>query len=458
MYRTGVMPNRENGVDVGRLIDQGGWTGYQRWLIALVAMAVVFDGIDNQLLGIVIPSVMAEWEVPRSAFAPVVSLGYVGMMIGGAAAGILGDRFGRRTALLGSMLVFGLMTVAAAVVDSVAPFGILRLLAGIGLGGAMPNAAALAAEYVPSRMRPIAITITIVCVPVGGTLAGVLGIQALPAMGWRTLFVVGGVVPLVAAVAMRWMLPESPQFLARRPSRWPELVRVMKRMGHTLEPATSFIDRSAAPSSGKAPIASLFGPEFGRDTVALWTAFFSCLLAVYLGFSWLTSLLTSAGFDSATASTGITAFNLGGVAGALIGGLGISRFGSKKSMLMMAAVAVAGAAVLAVMPMSPAASARPVIAMLAIVGGAINGVQVALYALAAHVYPTAIRATGVGTAVAFGRIGAVLTGYVGSWAIDFGGPPSYFSVVAMMMLVTFGAVAAVSRHVRPLRELASIRS
>jgi AAHS family 4-hydroxybenzoate transporter-like MFS transporter len=406
-------------VALAQPLDDGRWTGYQRWLVALVAAAVVFDGIDNQLLGIVIPSVMVEWGLPRSAFAPVVSLGYVGMMIGGAVAGVLGDRFGRRAALLGSVAVFGLMTLAAAMADSIVSFAALRLLAGLGLGGALPNAAALAAEYVPARVRPIAITITIVCVPVGGTVAGILGIQALPVVGWRTLFVIGGLAPLVAALAMRWMLPESPHFL-----------------------------RSAAQTARKASIASLFGPEFRRDTIALWAAFFSCLLSVYLGFAWLTTLLTGAGFDPAAANTGITAFNLGGVAGALIGGVAMSRFGSKASMLTMAGVAVVGAAALAFMPITPAA-VRPLITMLALLGGAINGVQVAMYALAAHVYPTAIRATGVGSAVAFGRIGAVLTGYVGSWAIDFGGPPSYFGVVAMMMLVTFGSVAAVDRHVRP---------
>lgn len=384
----------------------------------------MFDGIDNQLLGIVIPSVMAEWGVPRSAFAPVVSLGYAGMMIGGAAAGLAGDRLGRRTALLGSMVVFGVMTLAGAMVDSIAPFAILRFLAGMGLGGAIPNAAALAAEYVPAPLRPVAVTITIVCVPVGGTLAGILGIQALPILGWRTLFVVGGVAPIVAAVAMRWLLPESPQFV-----------------------------RSAAQAAGKLSIASLFGPEFRRDTAALWASFFSCLLSVYLGFSWLTTLLTGAGFDTATANMGITVFNLGGVAGALLGGVAISRFGSRASMLAMTAVAVAGAGALAVMPIAPAASTLPLIAMLTLLGAAINGVQVAMYVLAAHVYPTAIRATGVGTAVAFGRIGAVLTGYVGSWAIDIGGTTSYFSVMALMMLVTLGSLAAVGRHVPSRREL-----
>ena len=194
----------------------------------------------------------------------------------------------------------------------------LRLLAGIGLGGAMPNAAALAAEYVPANRRPIAVTIAIVCVPLGATLAGLLGIRALPLLGWRTLFVLGGVVPIVAAVALRWVLPESPRFLARRPERWGELVTVMRRMGHAVAADSRFVDSSDR-SVGRASIGSLFAPEFRRDTIALWGAFFSCLLGVYLGFSWLTSLLTGAGFDAGTANTGITAFNLGGVVGARAG-------------------------------------------------------------------------------------------------------------------------------------------
>ena len=265
------------------------------------------------------------------------------MMTGGALAGLAGDRFGRQTALLGSMVVFGVMTLAAAMADSTGMLGVLRLLAGIGLGGAMPNAAALAAEYVPANRRPIAVTIAIVCVPLGATLAGLLGIRALPLLGWRTLFVLGGVVPIVAAVALRWVLPESPRYLARRSERWSELVTVMRRMGHPVAADSRFVD-SGDRSVGRASIASLFAPEFRRDTIALWGAFFSCLLGVYLGFSWLTSLLTGAGFDAGTANTGITAFNLGGVVGALLGGLAIARFGSRAAMLTMTGVAVAAAA------------------------------------------------------------------------------------------------------------------
>ena len=440
------MPLDTQPVDVGRLLDDGRWSGYQRWLVALVAMTIVFDGIDNQLLGIVIPTVMKEWGVARSAFAPVVALGYLGMMIGGLVAGLAGDRLGRRTALLGSMVVFGLMTILAAMVTGPAALGLLRLLAGIGLGGAMPNAAALAAEYVPLRKRPIAVTVTIVCVPLGGTLAGLLGIRLLPVLGWRMLFVYGGLVPLVAAFALRGLLPESPRFLARHEARWDELRAMLPRFGHAISTTATFVGGSAS-NIARASLSALFAPEWRRDTLALWAAFFFCLFSVYLGFSWLTSLLTGAGFDPATANTGITAFNLGGVAGALVGGFAIPRLGSRMAMLTMAGVAIAGAAVLSGMTISPGAGAVRLIAMLALTGGMINGVQTTMYALAAHVYPSAVRATGVGTAVAVGRFGAILTGYVGPWAIELRGTTSFFAVIAVTMVVTFVALASVKRHV-----------
>src|SRR5437763_1995361 len=129
--------------------DDGPWTAYQKWLVCLTAITVVFDGIDNQLIGITIPALIADWHVPRSAFAPVVSLGFVGMIVGGTSAGYLGDRIGRRAALLGSIAVFGVCTLAIGLVNGVAALAALRFITGIGLGGALPNATALAAEYVP---------------------------------------------------------------------------------------------------------------------------------------------------------------------------------------------------------------------------------------------------------------------------------------------------------------------
>jgi AAHS family 4-hydroxybenzoate transporter-like MFS transporter len=433
-------------VDIGQLLDAARWSGYSKWLVSLVALTVVFDGIDNQLLGIVIPTIMAEWGAARSAFAPVVSLGYLGMMIGGAVAGFAGDRFGRRTALLSSVVVFGVTTLGAAMVHDIASLGVLRLLAGLGLGGAMPNAAALAAEYVPRRQRAFAVTLTIVCVPLGGTFAGLLGIRMLPIVGWRTLFVLGGIIPVVAALVLRFVMPESPRFLARHPARWKELAAVLRRMGHHLDDDVAFEDK-AEESTAKVSIASLFTPEFRRDTLALWAAFFCCLLSVYLGFSWLTALLTGAGFATSVASSGITVFNLGGVFGALVGGVAIGRFGSRISMLLMSAAAVAGAALLSLMEIAPAANVGQLLLLLTLTGASINGVQTTMYALAAHVYPSVVRASGVGSAVAFGRSGAILVGYLGPWTIALGGTTAFFAAVATMMTATLVALACVRRHV-----------
>src|SRR5262245_61368120 len=194
-------------IESGRPIDEGTWTARQRMLVALTALAIVFDGIDNQLLGVAIPSIIKEWSVPRSAFAPVISIGYFGMMIGGAVAGLAGDRFGRRTALLASLILFGATTALTALVSTPGELALLRLLASAGLGGALPNATALAAEYVPQRSRPVAVTLTIVCVPVGGTIAGLLGVRLLPVIGWKMLFVAGGVIPVLYALALTRVLP-----------------------------------------------------------------------------------------------------------------------------------------------------------------------------------------------------------------------------------------------------------
>lgn len=435
-----------NPVDVGDVLNNGPWGGYQRWLVFLTALAIVFDGIDNQLLGIVIPTLMREWAVPRGVFAPIVSLGYLGMMIGGAVAGIAGDRFGRRSALLASMVIFGVMTLALAGAGSPASLGWLRLLTGVGLGGALPNAAALAAEFVPLRQRPIAVTVTIVCVPLGATIAGLLGIRVLPVLGWRMLFVAGGVIPLVVAAVLLRLLPESPRYLVRHPARWDEVVRLLARIGRPVDAATGLTD-STEHAVERASIRAIFSRTYRRDTIALWAAFFSCLLAVYCGFSWLTSLLSGAGFSTSTASTGITVFNLGGVAGALLGGIAIAYVGSRVSMLSMSAGAVISALILSQMAITPASGALPIMVLLTVLGGLINGVQTTMFALAAHVYPGAVRATGVGTVAAFGRLGAILSGYAGSWAIGYRGSASFFGLIALAMISTFIALAVVRLHV-----------
>jgi AAHS family 4-hydroxybenzoate transporter-like MFS transporter len=430
--------------DVGVLLDEGRWSAYQKLLVLATALAIVLDGLDNQLLGAAVPTLMREWALPRAAFSWVLTAGLAGMMVGGAIGGFVGDRLGRRIALIGSVLAFGVLTLLVAVADSVLTLGLLRFLAGLGLGGAMPNAAALSSEYVPRRHRPFAVTLTIVCVPLGGTLAGIVGAQILPRFGWRALFLVGGILPLVLAVVLLKVLPESPRYLARRRERWPELAALLRRLGHDIHEPASFVDgtEKAVRTSAR----ELFVPELRRDTLALCASFFFCLLSVYIGTTWVPSMLSGAGFDVAVASNGLAAFNLGGVVGAILGAVFIARLGSRLTMLAMTVGAVGGAAVMAATPIATQ-SAFVVLAMLAWTGGLINAVQTTMYALAAHVFPVGIRATGVGTAVAFGRSGGVLSPYAGDWALESGGASRLFALIAATMTLVFLALAAVRRHI-----------
>jgi MFS transporter, AAHS family, 4-hydroxybenzoate transporter len=431
--------------DVGTILDEGQWSGYQKLLVVATAMTIILDGLDNQLLAAAVPAMMREWSLPRPAFASVLASGMFGMMIGGAMGGYIGDRIGRRMALLGSVVSFGALTLLVSFAGSVTTLGLLRFLAGLGLGGAMPNAAALSSEYVPLRHRAFAVTLTIVCIPLGGTLAGVTGAAILPQYGWRALFLVGGIIPLVLATVLLKVLPESPRYLARHRERWQELVALLGRLGHRIAPDTAFVDsREKAIADGSAT--SLLAPEFRRDTLALCASFFFCLLSVYIGTNWVPSLLTTSGFSVSIASNGLTAFNFGGVVGAILGAIVISRLGSRVTMLAMAAGAIAGAGVLAGVSIRDQ-SAFAVLAMLAWTGGLINAVQTTMYALAAHVYPTGIRATGVGTAVAFGRIGGVVSPYAGAWALEAGGPAQLFALIAATMSVVFVALASVKNHI-----------
>lgn len=433
-------------IDIGHLLDDGHWRARQKLFVFLTALTIVFDGIDNQLLGIAVPSMMRDWSLGRGAFAPVIASGMAGMMIGGALAGIVGDRFGRRVALIGSVLVFGVLTAAVALVDGPGPLAVLRFAAGLGLGGAMPNAAALASEYVPRRHRPFAITLTIVCVPLGGTLAALVAGHLMPVLGWRALFALAGLLSTAVAGILVWALPESPRFLARFPERWPELTRILHAIGHDVPAGSTFVDRTEQ-NVTSASIGTLFTPAFARDTAALWGAMFACMLAVYTAFNWVPTMLTDAKLPMSVASNGLAAFNLGGVAGAVSGGFVISRIGSRVTMLSIAAFAVAATLTLAATPIGPDASTFWIVLFLGLSGAAINAIQTTLYALAAHIYPTIVRATGVGTAVAVGRIGGVLSSYAGAWVLGLGGSAAFFTLMAGAMAVVFACLALVRRHV-----------
>ena len=441
-------------VDVGTVLDEGRWTGYQKLLIFGTALTIILDGVDNQILPNAIPYIAPEWfpdlaaPVACAQLRSALAWGPAGMMIGGLLGGVIGDKFGRRTALLLSVITFGILTLLVAAIDSVFMLSTVRFLAGVGLGGAMPNAAALASEYVPRRQRPFAVTLTIVCIPLGGFVASTMTRLIAPQFGWQGLFIAGGIVPLLLAVVLFKVLPESPRYLVSRRERWPQLTETMRRMGHAVPDNVEYVE--AASGGGpvkKAAISDLFAPRYMRDTLGLFGSFFFCLMANYVVIQLLTSTLRDqGGFTPDAAPSGLQWVNIGGVAGAVLGALVIQRIGSRTTMLGMSAAAIAFSIVLAGWKIDPA-NPFTLMALLLITGGLLNAVQTTMYALAAHVYPTEIRSTGVGTAVAFGRVGNILAVYVGGYALDTAGVPGYFGSWAVLMALVFVSLAVIQRHV-----------
>jgi AAHS family 4-hydroxybenzoate transporter-like MFS transporter len=212
----------------------GGLRFYRPGVVLLIALTVVLDGLDNQMLGLAAPALLHEWSLPRGVLGGIFALGFVGMALGTLGAGQIGDTRGRRVALLLGVVVFGVATLATGFVAQVWQLAALKMLAGVGLGGVPGTAAAMIAEFTVARWRSLAVTFGVVCVSIGGILGGAMAAQILPALGWRWLFWSSGAGTLVIALLLVRLLPESPGFLARHPARRAELERVLGRLGEHL--------------------------------------------------------------------------------------------------------------------------------------------------------------------------------------------------------------------------------
>ncbi|WP_213301984.1 MFS transporter [Paraburkholderia sacchari] len=436
-------------VDIGNVLDDGPFSTFQKIVVFLAALSIVMDGFDGQLIGFAIPSLIKEWGITRNAFAPAVAAGLVGMGIGSACAGLFADRFGRRWAVIGSVMVFGVATSSVALSQDVISLAALRFVAGLGIGGALPSSTTMTAEFTPARRRTVAVTATILCVPLGGMLAGLFANIVMPMYGWRGLFLFGGALPVVMSALFYFALPESPRYLARHPARWPELGGLLRRMTRAVSTDSTFTDAIEQKAEKRAGISALFAPGQRRDTLAIWLAFFMNLLAVYSAFSWLPTMLAGEGLAPGVASSGLTAYNLGGVFGALGCAIAIARFGSRWP-LLICCLAAAGSA-LAVRGLGFTGHTSVLIFGIGLHGLFVNAVQSTMYALCAYVYPTQVRATGTATALAFGRLGAILSAFAGAFVITAGGASLYLAMLTTAMLLVFVCLMVVRRHIPPVK-------
>lgn len=432
--------------DVMQAIDEGKFTPLQRMIYVLAALALVLDGFDGQMIGYAIPSIMQEFGVTRSAFSVAVASGLVGMALGSVLAGLIADRVGRKPVLIGSIFLFGASTFMIGYATDVTSIAVIRFFAGLGIGAALPAATTLTAEFTPTRFRTIAVTTAIVCYPLGGMLAGLVAGQVLPTQGWRIFFFIGGVMPIAYAVILIFLLRESPKYLARQSSRWEELRTLMARMAHEVAHVREFTD-GVITSVKRGSIGEVFREGRASDSIWLWVCFFMTLLSIYSAFSWLPTMLTTEGLSPALAGMGLTAYNFGGVIGAIICALAITRYGSRKPMVLYAAMSAASALLLNLV--SVTTDTQTFLLGLGVHGLFTNALQCALYALCAHLYPTLIRVTGTATALAFGRLGAILSAFAGAAMITAGGASAYLNLLGGSMVVTVLGLVMIRNHIKP---------
>jgi MFS transporter, AAHS family, 3-hydroxyphenylpropionic acid transporter len=379
-----------------------------RITLALCAAAALFEGFDNQSMGVAAPRVIAEFALTTTQATFIFSAATIGLFLGAGIGGRFADLMGRKRTLVGTLLLFGLCSLLTALAVGPKTLLTMRFLTGLGLGGAMPNFISLSSESTPLDRRISVVTLIMAAMPLGGAVSAVVSVVGQ--IGWRVIFYIGGIAPIITALLMMRLLSDS----RRGPA------------GTAAEPAR--IEGLAS---------TLFGRDRAPTTGLLWTGFFFTQLVLYLMLNWLPSLVIGLGFTRSQASWTSVCFNLGGAAGA--GFLGKLHAGGHRRLwvfMTYAGMAVALTAVASINKLFVVA-----LSACALAGVFIIGAQLILFALAPLYYRKEIRGTGVGAAVAVGRLGSVV-GPLFAGVLLAGGGSSATVLLAIVPFVLFGGSAA----------------
>jgi MFS transporter, AAHS family, 4-hydroxybenzoate transporter len=396
------MPGRT--LDVQTFLNEQGFSPFQWTIFVLCFCVVLLDGFDTAAIGYIAPSLISEWGVERPALAPVLSAALFGLAFGALSAGPMADRIGRKAVLAGSVLTFGAACLAAASAGSLTQLVVWRFITGLGLGAAMPNAVTLMSEYCPDERRAM-LTNTMFCgFPLGQAFGGFLAAWMIPLLGWRSVLVLGGIVPLVLAGLLFLLIPESLRYMVAENYPAERIRNVLCRIAATAKDATSFVMHEKVQATpGKSGISVLFAKDYLVGTVMLWAAYFMGLVIIYAQINWMPILLRDAGITPATAALVTALFPLGGF-GAIFSGWLMDRFNAN---IIIAACFAATA--LAVWAIGPATGNLALLMVVVLVAGTLmNTAQTSLPALAAGFYPTHVRATGVAWMMGIGRFGGIV--------------------------------------------------
>jgi MFS transporter, AAHS family, 4-hydroxybenzoate transporter len=432
-------------IDLVDFIDRQPVGGFQIRLLLTCAAVLFLDGFDTQAIGYVAPALAKEWGLGKGALGPVFSAGLFGLMIGALVFGPLADRVGRKKIIIFSTAAFGIGALATAFANDLTALLLIRFLTGLGLGGAMPNAVAMTSEFNPQRRRATMVMIMFCGFSIGAALGGFLAAYLIPRFGWRSVFLVGGLAPLLMLPILAWRLPESVRFLATAGQAPERVAQLLKR----ISPHTAFAPdaRFTAMETHLAglPVKHLFRDGRTIATLLLWVVFFMSLLDIYFLANWLPTVLNDLGASVSEAVVIGSMLQVGGVVGTFALGSVIDRFSFRALALVYFGAVFAVGAIGQLSHSALLASIAIFAAGFGVVGG-----QIAANALAAGYYPTSVRATGIGWALGIGRVGSIVGPLVGGVLLaERWSAAAVFMTAAAAALCASLAALALSRIAAP---------
>lgn len=398
-----------NKVNITRVIDNSRLGPFQFGVFFLCGLCLIMDGFDLQAIGFVGPALRREFHVPAETMGTLFSAALVGVLFGSLLFSMLADRIGRRPVLIGVTLYFSALSLITARADTVDHLIVIRFLAGLGLGGIMPNAMALVGEYSPARSRVISMMVVSNGFTLGAAFGGPIAAYIIPHYGWRGVFYFGAVTPLVITVLMFLLLPESLQYLALRGNDKRKLAGWLKHVDPAVQiaPDTQFVTEEETKKG--VPMVQLFHDGRALGTVLLWVVNFMNLLNLYFLSNWLPIVVSTAGYSNSVAVNSAAVLQVGGVVGTLVLSALVDRIGFTTVLTMSFTLACVSIALIG----QPFLSLALLFVVVFLAGFGIPGSQAGLNAFAATYYPTDLRSTGVGSGLGIGRIGSIIGPLIG---------------------------------------------
>ncbi|HCT9584207.1 TPA: aromatic acid/H+ symport family MFS transporter [Raoultella ornithinolytica] len=396
-------------LDVRELINGNPLSRFQKLVVFLGFCVIALDGFDIAIMGFIAPTLKHEWGVTNYELGFVISAALIGLALGALLSGPLADWLGRKKIIVNSVFFFGFWTIVTAFSQNIEQMIFFRFMTGLGLGAAMPNIGTLVSEYAPERQRSFLITVIFCGFTFGAAAGGFSASWLIPRFGWHSLMALGGVLPLLFAPLLIWLLPESVRFLVVKRAPAARIRAILQRLypGQIADNAEFTLPAQPANTNAMRLVLSR---HYRLGSLMLWLVYFMGLFLVYILGSWLPTLVKEVGLTVSLAAVMTAIYQAGGTVGSLFAGWLMDRINPHRALGLI--YAIGG---LFTMAMGYAAASFALLCLLAFVSGAcLNGANTGMNALSARYYPTQARATGSSWMHGVGRMGAILSAFAGA--------------------------------------------